>query len=111
MSAPTMSPAASGLLRSLAARCGAPREQILLTEVRSTDWQSLTFDGQRHRIGLRIIGAHSQTIAARMIDRIGDVEFVIPGVVVADVHVARAPGRERDGSTSLVIEALTLAAD
>ena len=111
MSGPTMTPAVSGLLRGLGARSGAPREEILLTEVHSTDWQSLTFDGQRHRIGLRIIGAHSQTVAERMIDRIEDVEFVIPGVIVADIHVADPPARERDGSTSLVIEALTLAAD
>ena len=106
-----MSPAACGLISGLGARCGAPREQILLTEIRSTDWQSLTFDGQRHRIGLRIVGDFSATIAERMIDRIGDVEFVIPGIIVADVHVAEAPSRERDGSTSLVIEALTLASD
>jgi hypothetical protein len=46
-----------------------------------------------------------------MIDRIEDVEFVIPGVIVADIHVAEAPSGEHDGSTSLVIEALTLAAD
>ena len=111
MSAPTMSPAASGLLRGLGARSGAPREQILLTEIRSTDWQSLTFDGQRHRIGLRIVGDHSATVARRMIDRIEDVEFVIPGILVADIRVAEAPSGARDGSTSLVIEALTLAAD
>ena len=111
MSGPTMSPAASGLLRGLSARCGAPRETILLTEVSSTDWRSLTFDGQRHRIGLRIIGSYSETVAERMIDRIGDVEFVIPGAIVADIHVAEPPARERDGSTALVIEALTLIAD
>ena len=111
MSAPTMSPAASGLLRGLGARCGAPREHILLTEIRSTDWRSLTFDGQRHRIGLRIVGDHSAVFARRMIDRIADVEFVIPGIIVADIHVAEPPSAERDGSTSLVIEALTLTAD
>lgn len=111
MSAPTMSPAASGLLRALDARSGDSSDRILLTEIRSTDWRSLTFDGQRHRIGLRIAGPHSATIAERMIDRIEDVEFVIPGIIVADVHVAEAPTGERDGSTSLVIEALTIAAD
>jgi hypothetical protein len=111
MSAPTMSPAASGLLSGLGARSGAPREQILLTEIRSTDWQSLTFDGQRHRIGLRITGPFSKTVAERMIDRIEDVEFVIPGIIVADVHVAEAPSRQHDGTTALVIEALTLVAD
>jgi hypothetical protein len=111
LSAPGLSPAASGLLRGLVARSGAPRERILLTEVRSTDWRSLTFDGERHRIGLRVVGPHSDAMAARMIDRIEDVEFVIPGAIVADIHVAQAPARQSDGSTALVIEALTVARD
>ena len=106
-----MSPAASGLLRGLGARCGAPREHILLTEIRSTDWRSLTFDGQRHRCRMIADDTQRDPVAQRMIDRIEDVEFVIPGVIVADVHVAEPPSGERDGSTSLVIEALTISAD
>jgi hypothetical protein len=45
-----MSPTASALLRALLERAGAPRDRILLTSVRSTDWQSLTFIGERHEI-------------------------------------------------------------
>ena len=106
-----LSPAASGLLRGLTARSGAPRDRVLLTDIRSVDWRSLTFDGQRHRIALRIAGAHSEVVAERMIDRIEHVEFVIPGVIIADVNVAQPPLLERDGSTSLVIEALSLSSD
>jgi len=51
-----MSAAAAGLLRALLARAAVERDRILLTELRSTDWQSLTFIGERHRIQLRVSG-------------------------------------------------------
>jgi hypothetical protein len=40
-----MSKAGAALLRALLARALADRDRILLTEYRSTDWQSLTFIG------------------------------------------------------------------
>jgi hypothetical protein len=46
-----LSPAAAGLLRSLLGRAGVDRDRILLSEFRSTDWQSLTFMGERHEMG------------------------------------------------------------
>jgi hypothetical protein len=51
-----LSPAAAGLLRALLPRGGVERDRILLTEFRSTDWQSLTFTGEQHRIRLRVPG-------------------------------------------------------
>ena len=51
-----LSVAAAGLLRSLLARAGVERDRILLTDFRSTDWQSLTFVGERHEIRLRLPG-------------------------------------------------------
>ena len=45
-----MSPGASAVLRGLLDRAGAPRDRILLSHVRSVDWQSLTFVGERHEI-------------------------------------------------------------
>jgi hypothetical protein len=50
-----MSVAAAGLLRELLRRSGVDRNRILLTEFRSTDWQSLTFGDCipcKHEIGL-----------------------------------------------------------
>jgi hypothetical protein len=58
-----ISPSASALLRALLDRAGVPRDRILLTEVHSTDWQSLTFVGEHHRIVLRIPGAGSGALA------------------------------------------------
>lgn len=111
MSAPVLSRAAAGLLRGLIARSGASRGDVLLTEVRSVDWRSLTFDGERHEITMRFIGAGAAREADRMIDHIEDHEFAIHGAIVADITVAgRCIGLE-DGSVSVAIEALTISSD
>jgi hypothetical protein len=39
-----------------------------------------------------------------------DVEFSIPGVIVADIGVVGEPDLAFDGSTTVTIEALTIAA-
>ena len=106
-----MTSAASGLVRALIGRSGVPRERVLLTDVQSVDWRSLTFNGERHLIELRVPGAASGEIVDRMCRGLEDAEFTIPGIIVADIGVARTPSRELDGSTSLKIEALTVAAD
>lgn len=103
-----MSPAATALLRALLERGGVPRDRILLTDIRSTDWQSLTFIGERHQIQLRIPGAGSGAVAERLLAGLADAEFDIPGQIVADIAVRSAPSRLADGSVVLDIEALTI---
>ena len=106
-----MSSAASALLRALIARAGVTRERVLLTDVESIDWRSLTFNGERHLIELRVPGSGSREIVQRMCDGLNEAEFSILGTIVADIGVAGAPRRALDGSTRLTIEALTVAAD
>lgn len=106
-----MSSAASALLRALIARSGVPREAVLLTDVQSVDWRSLTFNGERHILELRIPGPLSWDIVRRMCDGLADAEFSIPGAIVADINVVGSPTRALDGSTSVMIEALTVVAD
>lgn len=108
MSSPVLSRAAAGLLRALIARSGAPRSEILLTEVRSVEWHSLTFDGERHEIAMRFTGADSPARAQRMLSGIEDHEFAIPGVTVVDIVVAGQSRDSADGSVRVAIEALTL---
>lgn len=104
-----LSPAAAGLLRALVSRAGIHRDRILLTEFRSVDWQSLTFIGERHEMELRVPPPDADLLAARLSDRLPEVEFEIPGQIVADIGLERPPIRNRDGSISLHIEALTIA--
>jgi hypothetical protein len=103
-----MSPAAAGLLRSLLGRAGVNRDRILLTEFRSTDWQSLTFIGEQHKIRLRIPAPDAQQVASVLVHGLEDDEFSIRGHVVADVGLVGEPEHNADGSITLVIEALTV---
>jgi hypothetical protein len=103
-----VSPAAAGLLRALLARAGVDRNRILLTEFRSTDWRSLTFAGERHRIDLRIPGPGAGPVAETLTHDLGEAEFSVPGHIVADIAVEGAMVEHPDGAISLTIEALTV---
>ena len=103
-----MSPAAAGLLRALLARAGVDRNRILLTEFRSTDWHSLTFAGERHRIDLRIPGPGAAAVAEQLTRDLGEAEFAIPRQIVADIVVEGAMIQHPDGAISLTVEALTV---
>ena len=103
-----MSPAAAGLLRGLLSRAGVDRNRILLSEFRSTDWRSLTFAGERHRIDLRIPGPGADRVVEMLTRDLGEAEFAVPGQIVADICVDGAMIEHEDGAISLTIEALTI---
>ncbi|HEY4071050.1 MAG TPA: hypothetical protein VGM04_05780 [Sphingomicrobium sp.] len=105
------SSAASALLRALIARARVDRNRILLTDVHSTDWRSLTFTGERHEIALRVAGPDSLEVSNRICAGLEDAEFSIPGMFVADIGAVGAPRRTPDGATELLIEALTIVSD
>jgi|KBSMisStandDraft_5_1062788.scaffolds.fasta_scaffold125892_3 hypothetical protein len=104
-----MSPAAAALLRALIARAGVARDRIFLIEAKSTDWQSLVFTGERHRILLGIPAPDSGPVVERMCSGLEDAEFEIAGVIVADIQIDGVPVCRPDGSISVSIEALTVA--
>jgi hypothetical protein len=106
-----ISPAAAAFLRVLCARAAVPRDRILLTDAHSIDWQSLTFTGERHHIGLRVTGPGSRDAVHRMCAGLDDAEFSIPGLLVADIGLSGTPAQTIDGSTELTIEALTISED
>jgi hypothetical protein len=81
----------------------------IATEFRSTDWQSLTFVGERHEIRFRIPGPDSKLAAARLLDGLEDAELEVWGHFVADISLAHGPFNREDGSVELGIEALTVA--
>ena len=106
-----LSQAAAALVRALGARAGIDRNRVVLTDVYSADWQSLTFTGERHHIGLRITGRDSGQAVARMCAGLEDAEFSIPGIIVADLCLVGTPARTPNGETELMIEALTVSED
>jgi hypothetical protein len=104
-----MSVAAAGLLRAFLARAKISHDRILLTDFRSTEWQSLTFVGERHQFHFRIAGPNSSEVVRNLVSGLEDAEFSIPGHVVADIAVAAQPEVNQDGSVSVGLEALTIA--
>ena len=108
MMRPPLSPAAAGLLRGLVDRAGIDRDRIFLSDFRSTDWQSLTFVGERHEIHFRLPAPGAADVAERLTTGLADVEWHVPGQIVADVALDGAPVHHPDGSISLAIEALTI---
>lgn len=104
-----MSAAAAGLLRALLARAGVDRNRILLSEFRSTDWNSLTLAGERHAIALRIPGPGAATVASLLIDGLEEADFSIAGQIVADIAIVGLPAIQSDGTITVEIEALTVA--
>ena len=103
-----MSKAGAALLRALLTRALVDSDRILLTEYRSTDWQSLTFVGERHELRFRIPGPDAGQILARMTGDLTETDFTIPKQIVADVVVYGQPTHEPDGAISFSIEALTI---
>ena len=103
-----MSQAASALFRALLARGGVPRDRILLTAYWSTDWQSLTFVGERHRLGFRVPAPEAGAVALRITEGIEDAEFAVPGHIVADIALVTPPSQADDGSVTFELEALTI---
>jgi hypothetical protein len=106
-----MSSAASSLLRALIGRSGVTRDRILLSDIQSVDWRSLTFNGERHQIELRVTAPDSLLIVDRMCAGLEDADFSIPGVIVADIGIAGEIRSSFDRSTTVTIEALTVSED
>jgi hypothetical protein len=102
-----LSAAAALLLRSLLLRSGLGQDRIFLSKFRSVDWQSLTFTGERHEIGLRLLGPGAEDALDRLRDGLGDAEWELNGHVVADILIV-ATHASGDGSIDLDLEALTL---
>jgi hypothetical protein len=104
-----MSKAGAALLRALLSRALVKPDRILLTDYRSTDWQSLTFVGERHEMRFRIPGPDAEMTYSAITGDLTDAEFALPRQILADIAVFSGSNREADGSISFGLEALTIA--
>jgi hypothetical protein len=103
-----IAPAAAALFRVLAGRAGLTPDHILLMGAETVEWQSLTLDGERHRIGLRLTGPGAEAAAAAMTDGLEDAELPIGRGFVADIALERPVRRSADGAYEIHVEALTI---
>ena len=103
-----ISPAAAALYRALVAGAQMLREQVLLTSIRSVDWNSLTLSGERHEIDLRLAGRGSTAASEALCNGLEEDEFAIPGYILADIGLCGPPRQAADGSVEISPEALTI---
>ena len=104
-----MSKAGTALLRALLTRALVDPDRILLTDYRSSDWQSLTFVGERHEMRFRVPGPDAQKTYEALTGNLTDDEFSLPRQILADIAVFGPTTTESDGSISFGLEALTIA--
>jgi hypothetical protein len=105
-----MSSAGAGLLRALLARGGTTREQVRLVSYRASDWGSLTFEGERHELVLRLAGTDRSATTALMLDGLDEHEFELCGQIVADITAHITQTTDVDRAIEVRIEALTVGA-
>lgn len=110
---------AAGIVRTVTqlARIGVNDRQktILVIEAcTATDWASLTFDGQQHRLTLRLQGqaAAVATALASIEADLSEAEITLPGQFVAEVRVTDVrpplPADQGEFAQSFCVEALVL---
>lgn len=105
-----MTSAASALLRALLARAGEQRSRILLSDWTTTDWQSLTFVGERHRVGLVVSGPQPLHMAEQWAAGLPEAEFDLGSAgFVAEIALREPPALRDDGCVLVQLEALTIA--
>lgn len=105
-----MTSAASALCRNLLERAGPDKNRILLSDWVTIDWQSLTFNGERHRAGFVVTGKEAAELAAQWTQGLEDAEFDLGSAgFVAEIALAGPPTVRDDGAIQVEIEALTIA--
>lgn len=103
-----IAPAATALVRALAARAGLSSERMLLQHVETVDWHSLTLSGERHRIFLRLTGDDAGRACGALCDGLEDAELPMRGLFVADIGLEEPVRQSSDGSYEVRVEALTI---
>ena len=96
--------AADRLVRALRRILG---EDLEVESLDSRRWTSITFAGERHRLGLRI-AAPSRSAGDTIDDRLANAELDIPGHVLVDLAVTAVERDGLDGTLRLDLQAVTL---
>lgn len=85
---------------------------LVVESITSRPWSSATFDGERHRFELRLLGdAHAVGEGLdRLIEQLPEAEFDLPGEIVAEAKLVavRADPDPRVAALALVIEVISI---
>lgn len=102
-----MTDAVKAITGRIRRRCGDLAD-LLLEGSDSASWQSLLFDGGRHRIAIRLGGDRVDAAIEALRDEIAAPDFEIPGHVVAEINITAI---DRDAGDAVIrLDALTIQA-
>lgn len=101
-----MSDPVKAIVRRLHHNC-RPFAELTLDHGESEEWNSLLFDGGRHRLKLCLRGSGREEVVDALPVWIADEGFTIPGHLIADIRLVAV--NHGDDHTELRLEALTIA--
>jgi hypothetical protein len=96
----------AAILRATAALAAPLGARLVIEELRSRDWASLTLTGARHELDVRLDGAGAQAALARVLAELPNASLSIPGRILAELVVE--PGTADDDGVVLTICALVI---
>lgn len=102
-----MSDPVKAIARSIGGRC-TPFATTAIRHRRSAQWQSLLFDGARHRIGLAVRGERRDKALAAVRDAVSAGDLAISGHLIVDLRIADVECGDEEALVTL--EALTVEA-
>jgi len=94
-------------LRTYFTGLGAP---VAFESLASRPWASITFAGERHRLGLCLPGPGAEAAVETFLDGLAERDFALRGHILADIE-AVSVACDADGQMRLQIEALTVESD
>jgi hypothetical protein len=96
----------AAILRATAALAAPLGARLVIEELRSRDWASLTLTGARHELDVRLDGAGAQAALAHLMAELPNASLSIPGRILAELVVE--PGTADDDGVVLTICALVI---
>lgn len=101
--------AASALLRAVRNAFAGFGGALVVEEMRSRRWASITFTGARHELRFRLEGRTADEEAERFVSSLEAAEFALRGHVLADIALVSQVREE--GRAVIEVEALTVEDD
>lgn len=98
--------AQAAILRATASIALGHGARLVIEELRSRDWASLTLAGARHELDIRLDGAGAGAALADVAARLPHENILIHGQLLAELVVE--PGTADDDGVALTITALVI---
>ncbi|MCU0890739.1 MAG: hypothetical protein MUE77_03110 [Sandarakinorhabdus sp.] len=103
---PRCDQAQAAILRAAAAIVTPFGARVVIEELRSRDWASLTLTGARHELDVRLDGVGAGAALEALVAALPQAQVTMPGRILAEIVVE--PGTADDEGVALTICALVI---